>query len=347
MRVLIVTDAWHPQINGVVRTYEHITDGLRARGHDVHVIGPGDFPFTAALPGYGEIRLALFPYGRLRKKIRAFAPDHIHIATEGPLGWAARRYCIAHQQDFTTSYHTHFPDYVAKRLGGEVIPFLYQPICNIARAVVRCFHAPARTMMIATPTLETDLKAHAFKTPMRQLTRGIDLDLFFPGEKTLFADLQPPIALYVGRVAIEKNLEAFLDMAWSGSKVIVGDGPRLGRLRRQYPQAIFVGKKMGQELAAHYRSADVFVFPSRTDTFGIVLIEALACGLPVAAFPVMGPVDIITQDFLGALHPSDLGQAASRALHVGTQSQRAAYVRQHYSWELACQQFEDIVTQIH
>ncbi|MCK6417371.1 MAG: glycosyltransferase family 1 protein [Alphaproteobacteria bacterium] len=346
MKILIITDAWHPQVNGVVRTYEHLTEGLRNRGHCVDVIAPGDFPLTLALPGYGEIRLVLFPYEGLGRKIKRFNPDHIHIATEGPLGWAARRYCILHKQDFTTSYHTHFPDYAAKRLGGELFPFLYEPICALARSIVRRFHAPSRTMMIATASLENHLKEMAFATPMRQLTRGIDRDLFYPGEKTLFSDLKPPIALYVGRVAIEKNLEAFLSMPWPGTKVIVGDGPRLKRLQRQYPQAVFTGKKTGQELADHYRSADVFVFPSRTDTFGIVLIEALACGLPIAAFPVTGPVDIITHDFLGAMHPDDLSLAAQHALVTGTPEQRANYVHDHYSWDLACQQFEEIVMQI-
>ena len=339
MKLLIISDAWHPQVNGVVRTYEHLGGKLQEMGHEVRVIGPADFPFAVAMPGYPEIKLAVFPYRALRKMIEEFAPDWLHIATEGPLGWAARKYCLKHDRDFTTSYHTHFPDYVAKRL-ARFLPFLYGFFHEMAKRHVRRFHAPARAMMIATQSLEDELKAWGFKPKMKRLTRGADLSLFTTGEKTLFHDLPRPVAIYVGRVAIEKNLEDFLGMEWEGSKVVVGEGPSMAELTHKYPDAIFTGKKLGTELAAHYRSADVFVFPSRTDTFGMVLIEALACGIPVAGYNVTGPRDIITEDFLGAIHDADLSWAAKKALKHGNAEKRAAYVREHYTWEAAAAQFE-------
>jgi glycosyltransferase involved in cell wall biosynthesis len=339
-KYLIVSDAWHPQVNGVVRTYEHLCEELEKMGHNVKVIGPSDFSYTIPMPGYAEIRLALLPYGRLCRMIDTYAPDYIHIATEGPLGWAARKYCLRHDHSFSTSYHTHFPDYVAKRLARR-IPLLYTPVKAIAKWVVRTFHAPSRVMMVATQSLEDELRSWNFKTPMRRMTRGAKLDLYYPGENTVYKDLKRPIAVYVGRVSIEKSLEDFLKMPWQGSKVIVGEGPSLTALARQYPDAVFTGKKMGQELAAHYRSADVFVFPSRTDTFGIVLIEALASGIPIAAYNVTGPKDIITEPFLGALEEIDLAKAALRALEAGTAEQRADHVKSLYTWEQATRQFAD------
>ena len=339
MKVLIISDAWHPQVNGVVRTYEYLCEELVKRGHDVKVIGPADFPWTIPMPAYPEIRLAIAPYGRLKRLIEDYAPDVIHIAAEGPLGWAGRKYCLQHGRPFSTSYHTHFPDYVAKRLAKHV-PFLYGTVHALAKKLIRHFHAPAKVMMIATQSLEDQLKSWNFKTPMHRLTRGAKLDQFYPGEKTEFQGLKRPVAIYVGRVAIEKSIEDFLAMPWDGSKVVVGDGPSMGELKRKYPDAHFAGKKIGAELAAYYRSADVFVFPSRTDTFGIVLIEALASGLPVAAYRVTGPKDIITASYLGALEETDLAAAARRALTEGTPEQRAAHVKALYTWEHAGQQFE-------
>lgn len=340
MKLLIISDAWHPQVNGVVRTYQYLIEELEKKGYTVKVISPVDFPRQAPTPGYTEIQLAVKPYRRLTRLIKEYEPDNIHIATEGPLGWAGRRYCIKHNQDFTTSYHTHFPDYAAKRL-GKVFPILSKPAHSFCKALVRYFHAPASSILIATASLEEQLKEWKFKPPMHPLTRGANLEQFYPGEKTLFHDLPKPVALFVGRVAIEKNIEAFLDMEWEGSKVIVGHGPSFDELKKKYPDAVFVGKKVGQELAAHYRSADLFVFPSRTDTFGIVIIEALASGLPVAGYNVTGPKDIITEDFLGALHEHDLRSACESALKSkGTPQQRAAHVNQYYTWENAAQQYE-------
>ncbi|MCF8496175.1 MAG: glycosyltransferase family 1 protein [Alphaproteobacteria bacterium] len=338
-KILIVSDAWHPQVNGVVRTYEHLGKQLEGAGHDVQVIGPANFPFSLPMPGYAEIRLVLRPYRRLTALIAAYDPDHIHIATEGPLGWAARRYCQIQGCAFTTSYHTQFPEYAAKRAAWFVPP-LYKVVLQRVRLWVRSFHAPASAVMVATPGLEKDLRSWGFDMPMVQVSRGVDCDLFRPGKKTLFQDLKRPVALCVSRVAIEKNIAAFLDMDWPGSKVLVGSGPLLKSLSRAYPEVHFTGPKVGEDLAAHYRSADLFVFPSRTDTFGIVIIEALASGLPVAAYEVTGPRDIITHPFLGVLDDEDLGRAARKALENGTSEERAAYTRRMYTWENAAAQFE-------
>lgn len=337
MKILIVSDAWYPQVNGVVRTYEYLMEELVDAGHEVTVIGPADFPVVMPLPGYAEIKLALLPHRRLRRLIRDFAPDHLHIATEGPLGWASRRIALKQDMPFTSSYHTQFPDYVAKRV-HKILPFLSGFTRKRAIALMKKFHDPAQTLLIATISLEEQLKGWKFTAPMARLTRGVDLDMFKPGPQTLFRDLKKPIAIYVGRIAIEKSIEDFLDMEWEGSKVVVGHGPDLDYLKNKYPDAIFTGKKIGHELAEHYRSADVFVFPSRTDTFGIVLIEALACGLPVAAYNVTGPKDIITQDYLGILD-ENLAAAARNALTHGTTQQRFEHVRDNYTWEEAARQF--------
>jgi len=337
LKILIVSDAWHPQVNGVVRTYEYLQAELTAMGYEVKIIGPADFPTSMPMPGYDEIRLTLFPYNHLRGIIANYEPDLLHIATEGPLGLAARRYAINYGVEFTSCYHTHFPDYAAKRVAKH-LPFLYNFVRQRGIAFVRRFHKESSCLFVATQSLETTLRDWGFTCPMKRLTRGIDYSTFFPGEKNLFEGLSRPIALYVGRVAIEKNLEAFLGMNWQGSKVVVGNGPDLETLQQKFPKAIFVGGKNGQDLADHYRSADLFVFPSKTDTFGMVLIEAMACGLPIAAYPVTGPVDIVTEPFLGALS-DDLSQAAIKAFQSGNAAQRADYAKAHYSWRKAANQF--------
>ncbi|MBK9562785.1 MAG: glycosyltransferase family 1 protein [Micavibrio sp.] len=338
MKILIISDAWHPQLNGVVRTYEYLAEELVKEGHEVRVIGPADFPFKIPMLGYAEIELVIGAYGRLAKMIDAEKPQHIHIATEGPLGLAGRRYCVKRKIPFTTSYHTQFPDHVAKRF-GHYVPFLHGPTHFLAKRFVRWFHAPAGAVLVATPSLEAQLQDWGFKVPLLRFSRGVNLDLFFPGEKTLFSNLKKPVALYVGRIAIEKNLEDFLSMDWPGSKVLVGDGPSLPFLKNKYPDVHFAGKKTGAELAECYRSADLFVFPSRTDTFGIVLVEALASGLPVAAYDVTGPKDIVTDSSLGALHDSDLGLAAREALKNGNAQARSHHVKHNYTWENAARQF--------
>lgn len=337
LKILIVSDAWHPQVNGVVRTYEYLARELSAMGYTVRVIGPADFPQSYPMPGYSEIRLVLFPYNRLRRMIMEFDADILHIATEGPLGLAARKYARAYGIEFTSCYHTHFPDYAAKRV-AKYAPVLESVVRRVAIDFVRWFHSASSCLFAATPSLEVTLRDWGFTCPIKRMTRGIDHTLFRLGEKTLFHGMPRPVALYVGRIAIEKNLEDFLAMDWHGSKVIVGDGPDLAMLKDKYPKAHFVGMKKDQELADHYRSADVFVFPSRTDTFGMVLVEAMACGLPIAAYPVTGPVDIVTNETLGALG-DDLSLAARNALDSGTPAERALYAAQHYNWRKATGQF--------
>ena len=337
IKVLIISDAWYPQVNGVVRTYEHLRDELEAMNHAVEIIGPADFAVSMPMPFYPEIRLAINPYKRLKRMIEDFAPDKIHIATEGPLGWAGRKYCIRNNLPFSTSYHTQFPDYLAKRFAW-LIPPLYNVVHRQAIKLVRRFHAASSILYTATPSLDEQLKSWGFETPMVRLTRGVDFSIFHPGEKTILKEHKAPIALYVGRIAIEKNLEDFLDMEWEGTKVLVGDGPARDWLEKRYPTALFVGKKAGHELADYYRSSDVFVFPSKTDTFGIVLIEALACGLPVAAYDVMGPKDIITAPELGILN-DNFAQAAHMATGLPGAEKRVLYVQNNYSWDEAGKQF--------
>ena len=291
------------------------------------------------MPGYKEIELVAFPYGRLKKKIEEYAPDAIHIATEGPLGWAARKYCLKNNIKFTTSYHTQFPDYVARRV-CLFLPFLYKFVHKLGVMNMKLFHKPATALLITTDSMAEELKSWGMEPPIHKFTRGIDTSLFYPGEKNLFQDLPKPVALYVGRLAIEKSVEEFLEMPWEGSKVVVGHGPDAEMLKKKYPDAVFTGKKVGKELADHYRSADVFVFPSRTDTFGIVLIEALACGLPVAAHDVIGPRDVIVDDTLGCLD-ENLSRAAQKALTIGDAETRSRHVTDNYTWDKAAQQFLD------
>ncbi len=338
MKVLIISDAWHPQINGVVRTYEHLREELENMGHHVEIIGPADFAVIVPMPFYPEIKLVIAPDRHLKRLIKDFNPDKIHIATEGPLGWAARRYCIKNNKPYTSCYHTQFPDYIAKRFAW-LIPPLYNIVHKTSVKAFRKFHANSDNIMVATKSLEKQLLEWNFKAPIKHLSRGVDFDIFYPKEKNILKNLKQPIALYVGRIAIEKNLEAFLDMEWHGSKVIVGDGPMRSILEKKYPKSLFVGKKTRAELADYYCSCDVFVFPSKTDTFGIVLIEALACGLPVAAFNVMGPKDIITNSYLGALEEENLSKAANRAIKQADKEKCVAHIRKNYSWKTAGKQF--------
>ncbi len=343
MKVLIISDAWHPQINGVVRTYEYLCKELEGMGHQVEIIGPADFPFIVPMPFYSEIKLVIAPKKRLQRMIKDFAPEKIHIATEGPLGWAARKFCLKNSIEYTSCYHTQFPDYIAKRFAW-LIPPLYNIVHRNSIKLVRKFHSQSSNVMVATKSLEKQLLEWEFKAPIKHLSRGVNFDIFHPKEKNykkenILKDLKHPIALYVGRIAIEKNLEDFLDMEWTGSKVIVGDGPIRNALEKKYPKAIFVGKKTKEELADYYRSSDIFVFPSKTDTFGIVLIEALACGLPVAGYNVMGPKDIIVHDYLGALENGNLSKAAFRAIKKADKSKCAEHVKENYNWKTAGKQF--------
>jgi glycosyltransferase involved in cell wall biosynthesis len=335
-RVLIVSDAWAPQVNGVVRSYENICAELRAQGHKVTVIGPQDFPHMPC-PGYHEISLALLPYRRLARMIADFAPDRIHIAVEGPLGWAARRYCLRKGLPYSSAFHTNFPAYIALRLPR----LLRAPLHPLLLAQLRRFHDSAAVTFVAAPSIEGQLRDWGFQGRFRRLSRGVDPLLFYPPAQR--AARPRPVCLYVGRVAPEKNLDAFLSLTEAETgpvqKVIVGDGPALAALRRAYPDVDFRGKLTGKALADAYRAADVFVFPSRTDTFGIVLIEALACGLPIAAYDVPGPRDIVTDDCKGAID-TDLGRAVRRALAApGTAASRSAMAHQDYSWPAVAQSF--------
>ncbi|MEL1251776.1 glycosyltransferase family 4 protein [Aurantiacibacter gilvus] len=284
MRIALITDAWLPQVNGVVRTLTTVIAELRSRGHVVEVTSP-DLYRSIPAPSYSEIRLALVGPRAVARRIEAFRPDTIHIATEGPLGWAARRYCLHKKLPFTTAYHTQFPDYIARRT--RLPASWFWPF-------IRCFHGPAARTMVATGTIRAQLREQGVE-PLHHWSRGVDVGTFHPDypPPDLFFTLPRPIQLYVGRVSVEKNIEAFLGNAHPGSKVVVGAGPALEKLQARFPEAHFLGKRTGDELAACYAGADVFVFPSKTDTFGLVMIEALACGTPVAAYPVPGPLDVL------------------------------------------------------
>jgi glycosyltransferase involved in cell wall biosynthesis len=328
MRILIATDAWHPQVNGVVRTYERVREQLNALGVELSVLAPHEFR-TVPCPTYPEIRLAVPGFQRLAQRFHAFRPEAVHIATEGPIGWMARRYCRVRRLPFTTSFHTRFPEYLAQRLA---LPAQW------TTAVLRRFHNAGNGLMVATPSLARELEAQGFER-MLPWTRGVDTGLYRPRPVRLFGE--GPVFLYVGRIAAEKNITAFLDLDLPGRKVVVGGGPQLEELRARYPGVHFTGKRTGEELAQCYASADVLVFPSRTDTFGMVLLEAMASGLPVAAFPVTGPVDVVRPGETGVLS-EDLRQAALDALALDRARVRAR--AQDFSWENAARLFLANVT---
>ncbi|KTE01071.1 alpha-mannosyltransferase [Sphingopyxis sp. H038] len=331
MRILIVTDAWEPQVNGVVRTLQATVGELRAAGHEVGVISPDLFR-SFPCPSYPEIRLAFAGWRKVGRHIRAFGPQAIHISTEGPLGLAARRWCIRNKFPFTTAYHTRFPEYVAARL--PVSPaFVWR--------FIRWFHRPARHIMVATRSLARELSEQGLTQTM-MWERGVDHELFRPDRAPhpAYAGLARPIQLYVGRVAVEKNIGAFLTTDRPGTKVIVGEGPALAELKAQHAKALFLGKLGGEALASAYSGADVFVFPSRTDTFGLVIIEAMSCGTPVAAYPVPGPGDIVTGG-AGALD-EDLGRAIDTALACDRADAEALGAR--YSWASCTAQFAKALT---
>ena len=328
LTIAIVSDAWAPQVNGVVRTLGRTVAELQELGHTVTVISPSNFR-TLPCPSYPEIRLAVTSRWGIARLLDRQRPDAVHIATEGPLGHAARSYCRSRRLPFSTAYHTRFPEYVAERFR---IPL------GLSYAVLRRFHAPAHTVMVATRSIADDLSGRGFGN-IRFWSRGVDLELFRPrpeGVPEALRHLPRPIHLYVGRLAVEKNIEAFLSLDLPGTKLVVGDGPQRAMLARRYPDAVFVGTKQGEDLAQHYAAADVFVFPSLTNTFGLVVLEALASGVPVAAFPVPGPRDVIGASGAGALH-QDLRLAISRALEIP-----AALCRAHaetFSWQAATGQF--------
>jgi len=331
MRILIATDAWEPQVNGVVRTLTRTVAELQAMGHTVEVIEPGQFR-TVPLPTYSEIRLAIGCYPAIQERLKAFEPEAIHIATEGPIGLATRKICVDWKLPFTTSYHTRFPEYVSAR---APVPLA------AGYAYMRWFHGPSGRIMVATPTMRRELEAHGFHN-LSQWTRGADLELFHPSRRDdppVFEGLARPVWLYVGRVAVEKNVEAFLKLDLPGTKVVVGDGPQREELVPKHPQVRFLGFKFGEDLAAHYAQADVFVFPSLTDTFGLTIIEAMACGTPVAAFDAPGPADLIPHSDSGVLaqEPGGLKEACLQALKLDRKTVRA--FAEGFSWRVCTEQF--------
>lgn len=329
MRILIISDAWTPQVNGVVRTLLTLSEKLADRGHEVFAITPNDFR-TMPCPTYPEIPLALLPGAKVGHMIERFRPCVIHIATEGPLGLAARRYCLKRDIPFTTAFHTKFPEYIQARTR---LPL------SVGYKAVRWFHGPARCVMVATQGIEDEL-ARWGVTNVRRWGRGVDTDLFAPDPdaRALFGEGERdrPVFLYVGRVAVEKNIGAFLDLDLPGRKVVVGGGPQLDMLKRRYPGVTFTGPKFGAELARHFAAADVFVFPSLTDTFGLVVLEALSCGTPVAAFPVAGPKDVIGDAPVGVLD-QDLRKAALAALEISREACRTFALANN--WDRSVDQF--------
>ena len=326
MKILIVTDAWEPQVNGVVRTLKSTRRELERMGHEVEFLTPLQFR-TVPCPTYPDIRLSLLPGRKVREYIRAFAPQAIHIATEGPLGMAARAYALRNKLPYTTAYHTRFPEYVHARVR---LPL------SVTYRFLRWFHGRAEAVMVPTEVVRRDLLAYGFAPGKVVLwSRGVDLDIFKPGA-AMVHNLHKPIFLCVGRVAVEKNIEAFLRLDLPGTKWVAGDGPALDSLKAKFPDVHFTGVLSQTELATLYNAADVFVFPSRTDTFGLVLLEALACGCPVAAYPVTGPVDVIGDSPAGALD-EDLRTAALRALKIDRGVARAHAER--FSWEACTRQF--------
>jgi len=324
LRILLVTDAWAPQVNGVVVTLTNTVRWLERWGHEVEVLSPEGFR-TFPMPTYPEIPLAVLPGRKVAQRFRDFDPHAVHIATEGPLGIAARAHCVKNRLAFTTAYHTCFPEYVKPRFG---VPLAW------TYAWLRRFHAPSSAVLVATPAISQLLAKHGFGR-LADWSRGVDTELFRPAGKR-FGDLRRPVFLFVGRVAVEKNIAGFLGLDLPGTKVVVGDGPQRAELERRYPEAVFAGAKRGAELASYYQRADVFVFPSRTDTFGLVLVEAMACGTPVAAFPVRGPIDVVNDPHAGVLD-NDLGAAAMAALALDRERVHRYGVR--YSWEFCTRQF--------
>ena len=324
MRLLLATDAWAPQVNGVVRTYENTCAELKRMGNEVEVIQPQLFK-TFPCPTYPDIKLAMFPRKHIAEIIPRFGPDAIHIATEGPIGYATRAYCMDNNIPFTTSFHTQFPEYVRMR---APVPM------NVSYSLFRRFHSTACRTMVPTDSQRQKLLDRGFKNVVIW-SRGVNTEIFKPYREKPY-QLPGPVFLYMGRVAGEKNIGAFLDLDLPGSKVVVGDGPDLLKLKKRHKDVLFTGFKFGRELAEHISAADVFVFPSLTDTFGIVLLEAMACGVPVAAFPVTGPIDVVTNGITGVLD-QDLGKAARAALELNPQD--CINFAQKRTWHACTQSF--------
>ena len=334
MKILVATDAWHPQVNGVVRTLGQVAHEARAIGADVEFLAPDKFR-TLPMPGYPEIRLALTGFGDIERQLDRARADCVHIATEGPIGHAVRRVCIKRGMPFTTSFHTRFPDYLAERL-----PLPQRFTADLAWGWLRRFHAQSAAVLAATPTLQQELIGRRF-TNVKLWSRGVDAHVFDPAKRKDIG-LPRPVFLTVGRVAVEKNLEEFLKLDLPGTKLVVGDGPARAALAKAYPDAVFAGAKQSEELAEVYASADVFVFPSLTDTFGLVLLEALASGVPVATFPAAAPRDVIGDAPVGRID-ADLRRACLAALELDRAACRDFAER--LTWRACAQTFLDHVTE--
>lgn len=328
LKIVVATDAWKPQVNGVVRSLETLGDILTGFGNEVLYITPNDFK-SIPMPSYPEIRLSLLPNRKVAKLINKFQPDAIHIATEGPIGRAARRFCQRRRYPFTTSFHTRFAEYAHERWKLPI---------SWGYGVLRDFHKNGEAMMVATEGMRQEMEERGFKN-IKLWARGVDLEAFSPGDRSFLDHHQRPIFLYVGRIAVEKSIEDFLELDLPGTKLVVGDGPQREELEHTYKDAVFVGPKFGDELAQYYQAADVFVFPSRTDTFGLVNIEALACGVPVAAYPVRGPLDILggASPGCGAMD-EDLQTACLRA-YEARDPEACRIHAEKFSWQAATRQF--------
>ena len=329
MKILIVTDAWYPQVNGVCRTLKNLGDELKKIGHKVEYIEPNQF-FTVPMPKYNEIKLSLNVWPRVGRLISKVDADIIHIATEGPIGIFAKRYCIKNKLKFTTSYHTQFDKYLK-------FYYPYLPI-KFAQKFLKGFHSQAEKILVTTQSMKDELQDIGFdKDKMVVWTRGANHGAF-QNPKKINLEYKRPIYLYVGRVSIEKNIRAFLDLDLKGTKLVVGKGPDLDKLKKEYPDAKFKGERTNGELASYFASSDVFVFPSKTDTFGIVIIEALKCGLPVAAYPVAGPKDIFNGTNIGSLN-NNLKIAVEEALKADRQA--CVEHAKKYTWENCAKIFLD------
>ena len=328
LKIVIATDAWKPQLNGVVRTLDTLGRILTDFGNEVLYITPNEFK-SVPLPSYPEIRLSLMPNRKVAKTINEFKPDAIHIATEGPIGRAARRFCKRRGYPFTTSFHTRFAEYANER---------WKVPTKWGYAVLKDFHKDGETMMVATPGLIEELDERGFKN-MKLWARGVDLEQFTPGDRSFLDEYPRPIFLYVGRLAVEKSIEDFIELDLPGTKLMVGDGPQRAELEEKYKEAVFVGPKYGDELTQYYQGSDVFVFPSRTDTFGLVNVEALACGVPVASYPVRGPLEILDGAPAGCGAMDEDLRAACMAAYENRDPAACRAWAENFSWEAASRQF--------
>ncbi len=329
MRIVLISDAWHPQVNGIVTTLTNTCKALRELGHTVKLIDTSPFR-TWPCPGYADVRLAFLCGPKLRPIIEAFEPDALHIATEGAVGYAARRYCRYKDYDYSTSFHSRYPDYLNLRIGFPR---------SVSNAYLWWFHRKSSRVMVATESLQKELESNGYQRLVRW-SRGVDTDLFCPRSEEFIQD-EGPIFMYTGRIALEKNVEAFLKLKLPGTKYVVGDGPQRREFENRYTEVRFVGYQSGQSLARYMAAADVFVFPSHTDTFGLVVLEALASGVPVAAYPVQGPGDLIDDPAVGILD-NDLRRAALRCLELKADDCRRYALR--FSWENCARQFVSNLT---